>query len=127
MIVVGGFEQQPASSVLLQPRSLLIFCDQAYEECLHGIDEVSTHSTKDWATCKLAGDSTLCLCASTSLLSSWIGCSDLLQITADEMHGGIANLEWTGLQPGDIVERKGERISLTVRRILKTRKNILRL
>ena len=61
----------------------------------------------------------------TSLLSYRKGCSDLLQITADEMHEGVANLEWTGLQPGDIVERKGERISWTVRRILKTRKNIL--
>lgn len=31
----------PAASVLLMPRSLLVFQDTAYEECLHGIEQVS--------------------------------------------------------------------------------------
>ncbi len=39
----------------------------------------------------------------------------------------ICNLKATGLQLGDVVERQGERVSLTVRRVLKTRKNLLRL
>lgn len=29
----------PVASVLLMPRSLLLFSDEAYEDCLHGIDE----------------------------------------------------------------------------------------
>lgn len=40
--------------------------------------------------------------------------------------GGISNLALTGLQEGDVVPRDGERISLTVRRVLKTRRSLLR-
>lgn len=83
----GGFDIQPSASLLLQPRSLLIFCNDAYHKFSHGID------------------------------------------TAEEdfMGESIVNLGATGLQLGDLVERKGERVSLTVRRVLKTRKNLVRL
>ena len=45
-----------------------------------------------------------------------------MQVTEDVMHDGIANLEMTGLQAGDRIVRQGERLSLTVRRVLRTRK-----
>ena len=40
-VCAGGISQQSAASVVLLPRSLLAFCDQAYTNCLHGIDSVS--------------------------------------------------------------------------------------
>lgn len=40
----GGFEEKPASSLLLQPRSLLVFLGEAYSQCCHGIDDVSPFS-----------------------------------------------------------------------------------
>ena len=36
----GPAAQQPVLSVLLMPRSLVVFADEAYTDCLHGIDEV---------------------------------------------------------------------------------------
>ena len=50
-----------------------------------------------------------------------------LQAKEDLLGGDIVNLEATGMQQGDIVERQGDRVSLTVRRVLKTRKNLFRL
>eukprot|EP01024_Parvocaulis_polyphysoides_P027012 TRINITY_DN24569_c0_g1_i1.p2 TRINITY_DN24569_c0_g1~~TRINITY_DN24569_c0_g1_i1.p2 ORF type:complete len:226 (-),score=32.80 TRINITY_DN24569_c0_g1_i1:275-952(-) len=39
--------QIPVQSVFLQPRSLLVFSERAYEECLHGILEVETERIDD--------------------------------------------------------------------------------
>eukprot|EP00879_Flechtneria_rotunda_P025696 GHRR01027333.1.p1 GENE.GHRR01027333.1~~GHRR01027333.1.p1 ORF type:complete len:195 (+),score=33.59 GHRR01027333.1:761-1345(+) len=36
----------PLASVLLMPRSLLVFQDEAYQDCLHGIDEVCCPSSE---------------------------------------------------------------------------------
>jgi len=83
----GGFDTRPSASVLLQPRSLLIFYEQAYHDFSHGIE-----SAKE-----------------------------------DLLGEDIVNIWATGLQPGDAVERQGERVSLTVRRVLRTRKNLVRL
>lgn len=41
--------KQPALSVLLMPRSLLVFRHAAYEECLHGIDEVGLYTKAELA------------------------------------------------------------------------------
>lgn len=36
----GGFDTNPSASLLLQPRSLTIFCNDAYHNFSHGIDSV---------------------------------------------------------------------------------------
>lgn len=41
MMASGGYGESPASSLLLQPRSLLVFTGEAYTECCHGIIDVS--------------------------------------------------------------------------------------
>lgn len=40
----GGFDPRPCAEVLLQPRSLLVFEEEAYTECSHGIETVSFRS-----------------------------------------------------------------------------------
>lgn len=44
---LAGIEPQPCASVLLMPGSLLIFNQEAYSNCLHGIAEVKAASV--WA------------------------------------------------------------------------------
>ena len=38
--LLTGSNKAPVLSCVLKPRSLLVFADQAYTECLHGIDAV---------------------------------------------------------------------------------------
>ena len=38
--LTAGIDPKPCALVLLMPGSLLIFNQDAYERCLHGIDEV---------------------------------------------------------------------------------------
>lgn len=40
----GG--EPPAASLLAMPRSLLVFQDEAYTHCLHGIEEVRDNTIK---------------------------------------------------------------------------------
>ncbi|KAK9829179.1 hypothetical protein WJX72_004348 [[Myrmecia] bisecta] len=77
----------PVLSVACMPRSLLVFKDEAYEDCLHGIDEV----------------------------------------TEEVIDASVANASACGLAIGSGLPRGGERFSLTIRRVLKVRKNLLRL
>ena len=44
----GG--QPPVLSLLLEPRSLLIFSEEAYTHCLHGIDEASAPAHVGWCS-----------------------------------------------------------------------------
>ena len=48
-VIVTGEKGQPVASVALLPRSLLVFSGEAYEQCLHGIDEVLAHFLIDRA------------------------------------------------------------------------------
>jgi hypothetical protein len=131
----GGFDIQPSASLLLQPRSLLIFCNDAYHKFSHGIDTVRITLTltvtlspihrfwlsKCWLGYLVRAEfRSPILPLSTALLRN-------TQAEEDFMGESIVNLGATGLQLGDLVERKGERVSLTVRRVLKTRKNLVRL
>eukprot|EP00873_Tetraselmis_striata_P024315 jgi/Tetstr1/444579/TSEL_032430.t1 len=75
------------ASVACLPRSLLIFSDDAYTDCLHGIDAAEVEQLDDT----------------------------------------LMNTQATGLKPGDALPRAGERISLTARRVLKVKKNLLKL
>ncbi|KAK9818464.1 hypothetical protein WJX74_005791 [Apatococcus lobatus] len=77
----------PALSVLLMPRSLLIFRHSAYEECLHGIDEV----------------------------------------VQDHFSHQEDDLTLYGLQAPCSLHRKSERVSLTIRRVPRVRRGLLRL
>lgn len=40
MLVRTGARGEPNASVVLMPRSLLVFADEAYTHALHGIEEV---------------------------------------------------------------------------------------
>lgn len=44
LVWLAGIEPQPCASVLLMPGSLLVFNQEAYSGCLHGIAEVQTAS-----------------------------------------------------------------------------------
>jgi alkylated DNA repair protein alkB family protein 6 len=48
-------------------------------------------------------------------------------LETEHIDASIVNGEGVGLQPGDELLRGGERISLTVRRVLKVKKNLLQL
>jgi alkylated DNA repair protein alkB family protein 6 len=80
----GGGQAPPLASVVLPPRSLLVFQDEAYTGCLHGIEAVETEA----------------------------------------IDGSVANAQQCGLVPGDALPRGGERVSLTVRRVLKVHKGL---
>ncbi|BDA47812.1 Alpha-ketoglutarate-dependent dioxygenase alkB homolog 6 [Coccomyxa sp. Obi] len=79
-----GGRESPVASVVLMPRSLLVFCGDAYHSCLHGIDEVETEVLDDT----------------------------------------VVNRDALPHPGGKSLQRGGERFSLTVRRVLRT-KNIL--
>ncbi|PRW33548.1 alpha-ketoglutarate-dependent dioxygenase alkB-like protein 6 [Chlorella sorokiniana] len=71
---------QLVASVACMPRSLLIFKDEAYSGCLHGI----------------------------------------LEAAVEDIDASVVNAQQAGLQIGQALPRGGERISLTVRRVLHT-------
>lgn len=73
-------------SLVLQPRSLLVFADVAYTHFLHGIEETLT----------------------------------------DQLDDNVINLKATGLEEGGTLQRDKVRLSLTVRRVLNTFKNFLK-
>jgi len=52
--LVAGIQPRPVASVLLMPGSLLIFNGEAYEGCLHGIDEVHHHTSQTVALALVA-------------------------------------------------------------------------
>jgi hypothetical protein len=52
----------------------------------------------------------------------------VLQVETEELDGTVCNLhlcEGRGVAAGGAVERGGERVSLTIRRVLKVLKNVL--
>ncbi|KXZ45946.1 hypothetical protein GPECTOR_49g530 [Gonium pectorale] len=75
-----------SASVLLQPRSLVVFRDEAFTHCLHSIDEVYE----------------------------------------ERLDESVANLHMYGMEPGGLLPRGGERISLTVRRVARVLPSLLR-
>ncbi|KAI3425123.1 hypothetical protein D9Q98_008895 [Chlorella vulgaris] len=91
MAAVGGdahvYKHQLVASVVCQPRSLLIFRDVAYSDCLHGI----------------------------------------LEAAVEEIDDSCVNAAQAGVQQQQRLPRGGERISLTVRRVLRTHKLGIRL
>ncbi|KAF5834153.1 hypothetical protein DUNSADRAFT_9272 [Dunaliella salina] len=83
-----GAQQAGRTSLVLQPRSLLVFKDLAYTQYLHSIDEVD----------------------------------------ADHLGNNIVNLHMhPELALGSMLPRGPERVSLTVRRVEKVVKSLLRL
>eukprot|EP00803_Ostreobium_quekettii_P000807 evm.model.scf_1767.1 EVM.evm.TU.scf_1767.1 scf_1767:4100-6108(+) len=83
----GSRSLDPEMSVLLMPRSLLVFLDDAYADCLHGIDEV----------------------------------------VEDRLDPSICNLAVCGMETGMRLPRVGERVSLTVRRVKRVQRNLIKL
>jgi hypothetical protein len=47
----------------------------------------------------------------------WYSTITWLQVEEDVLDSTVENVEATGLQPGDMLPRSGERVSLTVRRV----------
>lgn len=86
---LASVQGPPQASLLLQPRSLLVFAGDAYSHCLHGIHPVEE----------------------------------------EELDPSCVNLaSCSGIGPGTAsVARSGERVSLTVRRVARVVKNIVRL
>lgn len=77
----------PQASFLLMPRSLLIFTDEAYTSCVHGI----------------------------------------LEVDEEELGDHVVNMDACRVPAGQATVSRGpERISFTVRRVLKVHKNLLR-
>ncbi|MEW5302657.1 MAG: hypothetical protein WDW38_011615 [Sanguina aurantia] len=82
-----GVCSQPTTSVLLRPRSLLVFSEEAYTGFLHGID----------------------------------------QVEAETVDATVANCKQSGVLHGDSMLREGERVSLTIRRVVRVFKNMFKL
>ena len=106
-------ETMDAASLLLMPRSLLIFQDDAYTSCLHSIDEVHCERL----------DETLCnlhLCCPRNSPSG-PGIVDPDAAPGDPVPSTITSASVDrGLSvpvAGGVVPRGTERISLTVRRV----------
>lgn len=104
---VGG-DDSPVASVVLPPRSLFIFKDDAYEEYLHGIDFVEE---------EIVDESVV-----NPLIKSGIEEDDEIKSDKVETTMGageeIATLGEGAAAP-PVVKRDGTRVSLTIRRVLK--------
>ena len=111
------------TSVVLRPRSLLFFSDEAYTSHLHGIDQVwatSSHSCRSFAPVRRGAMSVVhCLPGAHQLVCS--------QASIDIVDDTVCNANTFGLQHGDELLRQGERVSLTVRRVERVMPRLLRL
>eukprot|EP00877_Chromochloris_zofingiensis_P005928 jgi/Chrzof1/1589/Cz10g13170.t1 len=98
----GG--QPPVLSVALLPRSLLIFKDDAYDACLHGIEETDMERLDPSVV-------NMNECRGLLLPYATAGCA------ADDQDQQPEELSV-------VLPRTGERISLTVRRVLRVHKGL---
>ena len=110
-------------SVALAPRSLVVFTGEAYTKLLHGIEAVAEERL-DASVLNREDERVLCA-ASKKVVSSSDGggggecASPLRVIPRGGVRGGCGDEEGG--------ENTNERISLTVRRVLRVRRNLLRL
>ncbi len=107
------------TSVVLQPRSLLFFGDEAYTSHLHGIDQVRGHAQRHPPSFRILSNhdnSNLCSSAVT-----------LPQVSTDVIDDTVCNAHACGMRRGAELVRPGERVSLTVRRVERVMPRLLRL
>ena len=112
---------KPVLSVALMPRSLLVFHGEAYEDCLHGIDEVCPLQTTLLDCHKKQCPVRHLACSCRQAKS---GMRMRLQVEADVMDDSVANRAAVPASVNGTLPRDRERYSLTVRRVLRT-KNLL--
>ena len=98
------------------PRSLLVFCGEAYSDCLHGILEAG-------GCTGTLGSCTQKVCATPAapaLPTSTRSAPAALPAEVEEVDASVVNAEEAGVEVGQQLPRGGERVSLTVRRVLRT-------
>ena len=110
-------------SVAVPPRSLLVFSGEAYEDCLHGIDEVENPSQQHVAQCWHGMQRRTSRCPHCLMINIH-SCG---QVEEEQLDDSIANLHMLPPSSEHSLPRQGQRVSLTVRRVLRVRKSLLRL
>jgi alkylated DNA repair protein alkB family protein 6 len=100
----------PECEVVLRPRSLIVFSDDAYIEYMHAINDITRDRGDE-------GGTTACVDAGSSSHQRMGSAATMGIFDVAGSHAVVANTDAAAVAPGDHVNRPSVRVSLTFRHV----------